>query len=371
MKVHFEPNPAKLQKIMERELKAEDILLHYTGNMYGIGCRASQVQSIKKMFDLKKRSINAGMIALVPDLQWFAQNGIELPPRLMPIVEQYWPGNLTIVIKTDYPPLAHISKDSYIAFRVPTDQMLREMIHLMGEPLISTSINISSLPPEEDFDKIKRNYSHWFDMAILPHPKHTDPNADPSTVIQYLQAEDHKDGRTELKCLREGSIPFYEIKKSFELPLVMFVCTANVCRSPMADYLFNHYIKKEGLHYIGDSSGLLESGRMISVNSLQMLLMHGITEAQLHISQQITPQLVSKSWLILTMEQRQRDHLKHNAPGATHKIFTLNEIVGESGDIEDPYGSDLESYEITYNIIDDRIKRLINMIKENKIYTRI
>ncbi|MDZ4122100.1 MAG: protein tyrosine phosphatase, partial [Candidatus Cloacimonadaceae bacterium] len=105
------------------------------------------------------------------------------------------------------------------------------------------------------------------------------------------------------------------------------------------------------------------------VNSLQLLLANGIQEAQLHISQQITPQLVSNSWLVLTMEQRQRDFLHERDPFAKHKIFTLNEIVGESGDITDPYGSDLESYKVTYAIIEDRIKRLIELIKQNKIYS--
>ncbi len=368
MKSFIDPSYAKLLKIVRTELEPGNTILHYTGSMYGIGCRVSDTETIKRIFNLKKRSQQKGLIVLIPDVNWLADNDIFVPERLKPILEQYWPGNLTIVFDTDHPLLEEAAFEGKVAFRVPADDMLRAMIEEIGEPLISTSINVSTLPPEEDFNRIKKNYGDWFDLAVIPNPKHLSPQAEPSTVVEYIQASDHKDSKASLKCIREGSIPFYGIKKSFEMPMVMFVCTANICRSPIADYLFNHYMKQESMRYVGDSSGLLESGHMISVNSLQLLLQNGITEAQLHISQQITPQLISDSWIILTMEERQRDFLRNNHSNSRNKIFTLNEIVGEKGDVEDPYGSDLDSYRKTYEIIDDRLKRLITLIKENKIY---
>ncbi len=370
MKSYTEPSVVKLHKIISKELMPHHTILHYTGNMFGIGCRISEIETINKIKKLKKRDDNNGLIVLVADYQWFEEADISVPDRLQPILEQYWPGNLTVVFECSDPMFSHLSINGKVAFRVPGDPMLRAMIEMIGEPIISTSINISGLPAENDYKRIQKNYETWFDMAIVPNPKHLSPQAEPSTVIEFITAATHSGSNTAIKCLREGSIPFFGIQKSFEIPLVMFVCTANICRSPIAEYLFSHYISKEKLPYIGDSSGLMSGGSMISVNSLQLLLAHGITEAQLHISQQITPELVSSSWLILTMEQRQRDYLRQQAPNASNKIFTLNEIVGESGDIEDPYGSNLESYEITYEIIEDRIKRLIEKIKNKTIRTK-
>lgn len=370
MKTYIEPSENKLEKIVSRELELSSTILHYTGHMYGIGCRISQEDSIKRIYQLKKKTDNSGFIALVPDLEWFKDNDIILPERLIPILEQFWPGNLTIVISSSLALFKHIEFNGKVAFRVPTDDMLRAFTDILGEPLLSTSINISRLPAESDFDRIKKNYETWFDYAIIPNPKRINSLGEASTIIEYIASGEKGNLHPELKCIREGSIPFYQIKKAFELPLVNFVCTANICRSPIAEYLFNHNIKASDMRYIGDSSGLLESGNMISVNSLQLLLANGISEAQVHISQQINPQIINESWLILTMEERQRDFLHNKAPESKHKIFTLNEIVGESGDVEDPYGSDLDSYKITYDIIEDRIKRLIKLIQEKKIYTR-
>jgi len=358
---------SKLKKIVEMELTLGATLLHHTGHIYGIGCKLSDKQAIKRIQEQKLRSDRMGLIALVCDINWFINNEIMIPERLNKLLEQYWPGNLTIVIPCTDPRFEHIAQEGKVAFRVPSDPMLRAIIDLGGEPFISTSINISGLPPENDYTRIRKNHEKWFDLGIIPNPKEVPPLANPSTVIEYIPAST-SNAKDEIKCLREGSIPFYEVKKSFETPVVMFVCTANICRSPIAEYLFNHLVKKEKINIIGDSSGLMESGNMISVNSLQLLLEHGISEAQIHLSQQISPQLVSNSWLILTMEERQRDFLRQNTPASTHKIFTLNEIVGESGDVEDPYGTDVDSYRKTYEIIEDRLKRLIGKIKQDTIY---
>ncbi|MDZ4181493.1 MAG: protein tyrosine phosphatase, partial [Candidatus Cloacimonadaceae bacterium] len=169
------------------------------------------------------------------------------------------------------------------------------------------------------------------------------------------------------KCLREGSIPFFSIKASFQVPLIMFVCTANICRSPIADKLFNHIVSERGLKLRGDSCGLMHGGTMISLNSMQLLLERGIMEAQSHVSKQVTPELINASLWVLTMEERQRDILREWEPNASHKIMTLNEIVGESGDIKDPYGSELENYRGTFDLIEDRILRLIDLLDKKKI----
>jgi protein-tyrosine phosphatase len=65
------------------------------------------------------------------------------------------------------------------------------------------------------------------------------------------------------------------------------------------------------------------------------------------------------------MEERQRDHIRKTDPEAAPKVFTLNEYVGESGDIVDPYGSELDNYRKTYGIIEERILKLLNKLKNS------
>ncbi|MDD2228509.1 MAG: Sua5/YciO/YrdC/YwlC family protein [Candidatus Cloacimonetes bacterium] len=367
MQICKDPSVNKLEKTLSKNPLEDSTILHWTGSMWGIGCRLSSVEAIQRINQLKQRPDKHGYIALIPDMSVLDIS--KVPSALKPLLEQYWPGNLTVVFDYDDPQYKEIAVNGKVAFRVPSDPLLRAFIAMLKEPLISTSINVSGLLPEEDYNRIERNYAAWFDFALLPPAKEIRSGTEYSTIVEYVRTKEAKSTSTtdEMKCLREGSVPFYEIKQSFKLPLVTFVCTANICRSPIAEKLFRVMISNGNLSLASDSCGLIEGGHNISLSSMQLLLERGITEAQEHVSKQITPQMVTSSWLVLTMEERQRNWLREQNPNSERKILTLNEIVGESGDIVDPYGSDLESYRKTFALIEDRLIRLMDMIKSNSI----
>ncbi len=360
-----QPSVRKLEKVILGGDFKNKTILHFTGGMYGIGCTVSSLEAIERILKLKGRDAVKGLIVLIPHLDWFAYEGIAVPERIVPLLEQYWPGNLTVVFKCDDARFQHLAVDGKVAFRVPDDALLRILIEMLGEPLISTSVNHASLPPENDLKRLTGMYANWFDYGFVPAKVSVDYDAQPSTIVEYVASREsqNQSGLDELRCLREGSIPFHGIKRSFTIPTILFVCTANICRSPMAEKLFNHYIREAGINYIGDSCGLFPGGEPISAGSLQLLLEKGILEAQEHYSKQFTPDMISGSRLVLTMEERQRDFLRGNAPNSSAKILTLNEYLGEPGDIGDPYGSDIDNYRKTYEIIDDRVKRLISKLR--------
>nr|MDK2850667.1 hypothetical protein [Candidatus Cloacimonadota bacterium] len=333
--------------------------------MWGIGAKVSAKDSIKRIENLKKRN-KPGMIVLIHDISWFDKQDIPVPDAIYILMQQYYPGNLSIAFKVEDPAFEHIAVNGKVAFRVPTDPLLRYFIELIDEPIVSTSINYSNLPAENDLAKIEKFYESWFDIALIPSKKVYNDNASASTLIEHLSSDETK-GAEDIRCLREGSIPFYEVKASFQKPRIMFVCTANICRSPMAEMLFDKMLHDEGINMISDSSGLLEGGHMISLSSMELLMEAGITKAQEHVSKQITPQMIAASWLVLTMEERHRDFLRKANPNMAHKIFTLSEITDDDKDIEDPYGSDIETYRKTYDIIEDRLKILMEKIKKREI----
>ena len=359
-----DPGLRKLEKFIAVNPLENATILHWTGSMWGIGCRLSASETIARIEALKQRPDKQGFIALIPDMNVLEQDKIPAPVR--PLMNQYWPGNLTLVFNYNDPQLAVIENGSKVALRVPSDPALRALISLLGEPLISTSVNVSGLMPENNYERIVRNYASWFDFALLPSSRELKRPSEPSTIVEYISSEE-SGSNDKIKCLREGSIPFYEIKQAFQLPVVMFVCSANICRSPMAENLFRKMIRENNLALATDSCGLMPGGQMISLNALQLLLERGIIDAQQHISKQVTPQLISSSWLILTMEERQRDLLRNAYPNSARRIWTLNEVVNEQGDIDDPFGSNLESYKKTCEIIEDRLQRLTEKLKNNEL----
>jgi len=159
-----------------------------------------------------------------------------------------------------------------------------------------------------------------------------------------------------------------DLKYSIEKPLILFVCTGNICRSPLAEFYTRSLIELEDLPFRISSTGFFNAGVPISGNSRILLKEAGI-DADRHVSSHINNKLIDNSWLILTMENDHKMKLIEINSDAEKKIFTLSEYCGEefrrnSLDIEDPYGSDLSRYRITFDLIKERVDRLINIIKE-------
>ncbi len=356
MKTYRIMKPADVEKIHKKYWKDNSVFLHHTGDMFGIGCSVDSNDAIERISNLKMRDNSKGYIVLIPHLEWLSDNGFKVYPSVKRLLSQYWPGNLTMLFKNTLPQLNHLAMNGKIAFRVPGNPGLCDFIDKLGSPIVSTSINISGLPYLSSLQEIKQKASDWFDFAILPDRATTKREARPSTIIEI---EDNN-----LKCLREGSIPYYEIRNSFAKSLILFVCTGNVCRSPIAEYLLRERIQNNNLPFSVASAGTLKDYKSgISLFSGQLLQEAGIDASQ-HASQPVTEKLLSESWLVLTMEKRHKDELLNRYPEFGFKIFTLSEYANMEGDVDDPYGKELEDYQRAYSEISTRIDVIYNKIIE-------
>ena len=115
-------------ELPEQQIKKDTIFLHYTGSMFGIGCSVFSKEAIAKIDLLKNRKEKQGYIVLIPDIDWLKRFDIQISPELHRILQQYWAGELSIVLEVPDPRLKHISQNGKVAFRIPTDRLLRELI---------------------------------------------------------------------------------------------------------------------------------------------------------------------------------------------------------------------------------------------------
>lgn len=126
---------------------------------------------------------------------------------------------------------------------------------------------------------------------------------------------------------------------------ILFVCTGNTCRSPMAAGLARHILEGDGDHETSVLSAGVQAlpGIPATAEAVEALGEEGI-DISGHRARMLTPQLVGQAALILTMTGSHKREVLRVAPQAEPKTFTLTEYAGLSGDLIDPLGQPLAVY---------------------------
>lgn len=128
---------------------------------------------------------------------------------------------------------------------------------------------------------------------------------------------------------------------------VLFVCTANMCRSPMAQGLFLAQLGEKHNDWRIESAGVAAmEGTPASQKTLQILSEKGI-DLYFHKARQIDRYLMEQFALILVMEQHHKQILQSQYPDFAAKVYLLSEMSGERHEIDDPVGGTLEDYRRT------------------------
>ena len=128
---------------------------------------------------------------------------------------------------------------------------------------------------------------------------------------------------------------------------VLLVCTANICRSPMAMGLLRARVADEAGEWRIESAGTWTvDGQPAAANTLYVLAERGI-HIEEHRSQVITRQRLEPFRLILTMERGHKEALCAEFPDLAGRIYLLTEMVGQKRDIRDPIGGPLLDFEYT------------------------
>lgn len=125
--------------------------------------------------------------------------------------------------------------------------------------------------------------------------------------------------------------------------MIIFVCTGNTCRSPMACALLKNKLKSQGHKIDVKSFGILVVDDSASKGAINAMKSIGIN-INAHIPALISEDAVSNALLVLTMTNSHKVYI-NNTFGENDKVYTLYEYVhGINKDVQDPYSGPSSLY---------------------------
>jgi len=154
------------------------------------------------------------------------------------------------------------------------------------------------------------------------------------------------------------------------MPHILFVCTANICRSPVAEAVLRDRLQKRGLAgwTVSSAGTWAMMKRGASRNSVLALAEQGLDISD-HQAQLIEAHHLAMADLALCMESGHAEALRVEFPQYADRIFMLSEMVNRRFSVNDPYGQSLDAYqemarEVT-ELIDSGLERILELAVAN------
>lgn len=144
------------------ELKKGNVIAFRTDTVYGLSSSIHDDNAVAKIFELKKRNDGKPLIVLVPN-NFDITSLVEVNENAKKLIDAFWPGPLTIIFKLKGHVAKGITPFDTLSLRMPNDATCQRLLESVGEPITSTSCNISGEPILTNAVDI----NNTFDIVVL------------------------------------------------------------------------------------------------------------------------------------------------------------------------------------------------------------
>ena len=136
-------------------LKNGGVIAFPTDTVYGVGVDPFQPDAVRKLYQIKGRPIDKPipiLVGSVDDVERVAQN---LPPTFSRLAEQFWPGELTIIVEAKSLPPEITAGGDTVGVRMPDHPLALALLQRFGGAIATTSANKSDEPPATSAEEVR------------------------------------------------------------------------------------------------------------------------------------------------------------------------------------------------------------------------
>jgi protein-tyrosine-phosphatase len=146
---------------------------------------------------------------------------------------------------------------------------------------------------------------------------------------------------------------------------VLFVCTGNICRSPMAEALFRDLVKDRSDYKVGSAGVAAMPGQPASQHTADILKERGI-DVKGFRSRPLTQELIRSATHIFTMAGHHLEILEMDFPEAAEKAYLVSEFCADDRlrgeDVHDPIGMGRRAYDETRDSLEKMLPSVLAFI---------
>jgi len=145
------------------DIKHGAVFIYPTDTIYGLGCDATNLESVGLIKKMKYRDRDKPMSVIAPSVEWIKEHLVVEEA----IIEKYFPGPYTLILKKKNPDfMKHISSNDSIGVRIP-DCEFTELVEKAGVPFITTSVNFVGKPFAVKISDINHDILDAVDIVII------------------------------------------------------------------------------------------------------------------------------------------------------------------------------------------------------------
>lgn len=356
VRINFENNLSAETAAAREALAAGKLVAFPTETVYGVAANAAIPESVARLRELKGISRPKPFtvhVARRADVERYVPH---LSPVGRRLVGKGWPGPLTLVFQVDEPREAAVYGrmspdvvdavfgDKSVGIRCPADSVFAAMMGESDAPIVASSANRAGRPAPVTGDEAMAEMDGLADIVIDAGRTRY---GRPSTVLS-LNGQGYQISR----------VGVYDDRTVRRLAAytMLFVCSGNTCRSPMAEGLARQMIGKR----LGcDENGLADRGIVVtsagthgfagapaSIEGVEVLRERGVDMSG-HRSRALTPELLQSADRIYAMTNGHLSAINEIFPEAASRASLLD----PRGEVADPVGGTRQDYEECANQI--------------------